>query len=106
MPIEETGETSIRTDCLNFDVSLRIHAKKFQKIKLQEEDIEIIFFVGFQIPLQFKVQHSLLTNILLQLVRDIINGICCQGYEKHLEQQKVRPNVNICVAEENLEEEP
>jgi len=39
-------------------------------------------------------------------VRDIINGICCQGYEKHLEQQKVRPNVNICVAEENLEEEP
>jgi len=38
-------------------------------------------------------------------VRDIINGVCYQRYEKHLEQQKGRPNVNTCAAEENLEEE-
>jgi len=28
MPIEEAGETSVRTDCLNFDVFLRIQIKK------------------------------------------------------------------------------
>jgi len=28
MPIEETGERSVRTDCLNFDVSLCIQIKK------------------------------------------------------------------------------
>jgi len=44
---------------------------------------------------------SLITNVLLQLVRDIINGDCYQRYE----QQKGRPDVNICTAEENLEEE-
>ena len=33
---------------------------------------------------------SLMTNVPLQLVRDIINGICYQGHdEKRLEQQKV-----------------
>ena len=31
---------------------------------------------------------SLITNVLLQLVRDVINGVCYQRYEKHLEQQK------------------
>jgi len=38
-------------------------------------------------------------------VRDIINGVCYQRYEKRLEQQEGRPNVNVCGAEENLEEE-
>jgi len=28
MPTEETGETKVRTDCLNFDVSLCIQIKK------------------------------------------------------------------------------
>jgi len=37
-----------------------------------------------------------MTNALLQLVRDIINGVCCHRYEKRLEQQKGRLNVNIC----------
>ena len=32
---------------------------------------------------------NLITNVLLQLVRDVINGVCYQRYEKHLEQQKV-----------------
>ena len=48
---------------------------------------------------------SLITNIFLQLVRDVINGGCYQRYEKRLEQQKGRPNVNVCAAEETLEEE-
>jgi len=38
-------------------------------------------------------------------VRDIINGVCYQRYQKYLEQQKGRANVNVCAAEENLEEE-
>jgi len=47
---------------------------------------------------------SLIRNLLLQLVRDIIYEVCYQRYEKRFEQQKGRPNVNVCVAEENLEE--
>jgi len=38
-------------------------------------------------------------------VRDIINETCYQCYEKRLEQQKGRPKVGVCTAEENLEEE-
>jgi len=37
-----------------------------------------------------------MTNALLQLVRDIINGVCYQRYEKRLEKRKGRLNVNIC----------
>ena len=40
-------------------------------------------------------------------MRDIINinRICYQRYEKRLEQQRGRPNVSICFAEEHFEEE-
>jgi len=39
-------------------------------------------------------------------MRDIINGVCYQRYEKRLDQQqKRRPNINVCAAEDNLEEE-
>jgi len=31
--------------------------------------------------------------------------LCYQRYEKRLEQQKGHPDVNVCHAEENLEEE-
>jgi len=44
MPIEETGETRVRTDCLYFDVS---YACKLKNKFHLEEGIEIIFFVGF-----------------------------------------------------------
>jgi len=50
--------------------------------------------VGFWIPLQFKIAQKFLvyiTNALLQSLKDIVNGICYQRYEKHLEQQKGRP---------------
>ena len=47
---------------------------------------------------------SLITNVLVQLVKDIINEVCHQRYEKCLQQQKGRPNVKVCPAEENLEE--
>jgi len=43
--------------------------------------------------------------VLLQLVRDITNGVCQQHDEKRLKQQKGRSNVNVCAAEEILEEE-
>jgi len=48
---------------------------------------------------------SLITNVPLQLVRDIINGDCYQRYEKRYEQQKCRPDVDVRTVEENLEEE-
>ena len=48
---------------------------------------------------------GLITNVLLQLVRDIINGVCYQRCEKRLEQRKGRPYVIVCAAEENLEDE-
>jgi len=38
-------------------------------------------------------------------LKDIINGVCYQRYEKRLGQQKGRPDVNVCAAEEHLEEE-
>jgi len=38
-----------------------------------------------------------------ELVRDVINGICHQRYEKHLGQQKHYPSFNA--AEENLEDQ-
>jgi len=41
----------------------------------------------------------------LQLVREVINGVYYQRYEKRLEQQKSCPDVNVRDAEENLEEE-
>jgi len=45
MPIEETGETRVRTDCLNFDVSLRIQIKKTISIRGRRHWDYI--FVGF-----------------------------------------------------------
>ena len=48
---------------------------------------------------------SLIPNVPLQLVRDIINGDCYQRYEKRNEQQKGRPDVDVRAAEKNLEEE-
>jgi len=57
--------------------------------------------------LQLKIAQncSSKTNVLLQLVRDIINGVCYKHYEEHLEQQKGLPNGNVCAAKENMEEE-
>jgi len=37
-------------------------------------------------------------------VRDITNGVCYQRHEKRLEQQKGYPDINVCAAEEDLEE--
>jgi len=45
MPTEKTGETRVRTDCSNFDVSLCIQIKN--KFQLEEEDIGNIFLWDF-----------------------------------------------------------
>ena len=90
---------------LNFDVSLCTQIKN--KFHFEEEGIGEYIFVGFD-PAAFQVCTtfpSLIINVFLYLVRDIINGVCYQRYEKRLEQQKGCPNVNVCVAEENWEEE-
>jgi len=75
--------------------------------QLEEEGIGIIFLWNYLSRCSSRLPKifSLITNVLLQLVRDVINGVCCQRYEKRLEQQKGRPNVNDCAAEENFEEE-
>jgi len=64
------------------------------KFQLEEEDIKNIF-CGILDPAT--VQNctkfpSAITNVLLQLLRDIINGVCYQRYEKRLEQQKRSSN--------------
>ena len=82
MPIYETGETKVRSDCLNFGVSLCIQIKK---------EALGLYFCGILDPAavqDWTKFPSLITNVLLQLTRDIINGVCYQRYEKHLEQQK------------------
>ena len=84
-----------------------VHKLK-KKFQFEEEGIGIVLFVGFQIPLLFNIAKklpSLITNVLLQLVRDIIKGVCYQRYEKRLEQEKDHPDVNVCATEEDLEEE-
>jgi len=45
MPTEKTGETRVRTDCSNFDVSLCIQIKN--KFQLEEEGIGNIFLWDF-----------------------------------------------------------
>jgi len=93
MTIEETGEIWVKTDCLNFDVS---YAYKFKN--LLEEALGLYFcrILGPAAVQDCTKFPRLMTNALLQLVRDIINGVSYQRYEKCLEQQKGRLNVNVC----------
>jgi len=106
MPTEETGGTRVRIDCLNFDASLCTQIKKQISIRGRRHWEYIVCGI-----LDLAAVHDctkfpkLITNVLLQLVRDIINGVCYQRYERRLEQQKGRPKVNVCAAEENLEKE-
>jgi len=89
MPIEETGETRVRTDCLNFDASLCIQIKK-TNFNLKKKALGI-YLCGILDPVtvqDYTKFPSAITNVLLQLVKYIINGVCCQRYEKSLEQQK------------------
>jgi len=48
MPVEITDETRVRTDCLNFDVSLCIQIKN--KFQLEEEGIWNYNFCGILDP--------------------------------------------------------
>jgi len=43
MPIEETGETRVRTDCLNFDIAYKLK----NKFQFEEEGIWDYIFEGF-----------------------------------------------------------
>jgi len=45
MPLEETGETRVRTDCLNFDISYVYKLKS--KFQFEEDGVGVVFFVGF-----------------------------------------------------------
>jgi len=65
--------------------------------QLEEEGIGIIFLWNYLSRCSSRLPKifSLITNVLLQLVRDVINGVCCQRYEKRLEQQKGRKVVQM-----------
>jgi len=105
MPTEEADETRVRTDCLNFDVSLCTPIKK--QISVTGRRYWDYIFCGILDPVAAQdcaKFPSLLTNLLSQLLIHIINGVCCQRCEKRLEQHS-RPNVNVCAAEATLEEE-
>jgi len=85
-----------------------VYKLKKNKFQIEEEGIGIVFFYWILDPAAVQdctKFFSLLTNVLLQLLRDITNGACYQRYEKRLEQQKGHPDVNVRAAEENLEEE-
>jgi len=70
-----------------------------------------LYLCGILDPYTLQVRTkfpSVITNVLLQLVRDIINGVCYQRYENVLSNRKVVqlcPNVDVWGAEKNLEEE-
>jgi len=76
VPIEETGETRVRTDCLNFDVSLCIQIKK--QISISGRRHWDYIFCGILGPaaVQDRTKFpSSITKVRIQLVRDIINGV-------------------------------
>jgi len=77
------------------------------KFQLEEVGVEMIFLYQFRSRCSWRFTKcpSLITKVLLQVVRDIIDRMCYQRYEKCLEQQKGRPNCNVCAAKENVEEE-
>jgi len=45
---------------------------------------------------------SVITNVLLQLVKDIINGVCYQRCEKRLEQQKRSSKCLMCALQKKI----
>ena len=89
MLIEEAGETRVRIDCLNFDVYLCIQIKKQISIRGRKHCDYIFCGLLHSGVVQDCTKFlSLITIALLQLVRDIINGVCYQRHEQRLEQQK------------------
>jgi len=108
MPLEETGKTRDRTDCLKFDVFLCIPIKKQISIRGRKHwgiyflwdfasrwnsrwykiswfnnrciSTIIIFYVNFGDGNWRQAEAQLVA--FLQLVRDIINGVCYQRCEK------------------------
>jgi len=77
MSVKETGETKVRTDSLNFDISL-CTAYKLKNCNWRKKTLGL-YFCGILDPAT--VQDctkflNLIKNMLLQLVRDIINGVC------------------------------
>jgi len=93
---------------LNVEISMFLYVYKLKnKFQFEEGGIVIVFFCWILDPAAVEdctKFPSLITNVLLKLVRDITNGICYQRHEKRLEQQKGYPDVNVCAAEEHLEE--
>jgi len=65
MPFEETGKTRVRTNCLNFDVSLCIRILKKISVRGRRHWAYILWdFRSCCIPVCTKFR-SLITNVLL-----------------------------------------
>ena len=129
MPIEETGEARVRTDCLNFDVCLRILIENILIVGRRHQEY---ISLGFQIPLQIRIAQNFQfinrytptiserchqENMLPALwkrswetTREYVTSVMrnvTSVMKKVLRnnKQQGRPNVKVCVAEENLGEE-
>ena len=76
MPIEETRETRVRTDCLNFNVSQCIQIKKQISIKGRKHwDYTFCGILDPATVQDCKKIPNLIINVLLQLVGNIIKGV-------------------------------
>jgi len=72
MRSEKSGEIRVRTNGLHFDVSLCIQIKKQLSVRGRRHWVYISCGILDPAAVQdFK------KNLLLQLIRDIINGVCC-----------------------------
>jgi len=92
----------VSTDCLSFEVYLCIQIKKTNFNKRKRHWDYIFGNLDIAAVQDCTKFPSLITNVILQLGRCIINGVCYQRYEKRLEKQKDRPIVNICAVEKAL----
>jgi len=81
MPTEETRRSRVRIECLNFDVSLCIQIKKQISIRGRRHwDYNVCGILDPAAVHDCTKFPSLIINVLLQLVRDIINGVSYQRY--------------------------
>ena len=85
MPTAEAGESRVRSNHLNFYVSLCRQIKKQISVRGRKHWDYIFCGILDPDPIQDCTKFLTLTTNVLLLVGDIINGVCYQCYEKCLE---------------------
>jgi len=75
IPTEESGETRVGTDCLNFGVSLCIHIKEQIAVRGRKDWSYICKILDTAAVQDRTNVPTLIPNVLRQSVRDIIKGV-------------------------------